>query len=262
VEVSTDGGDWTLVYEQAGTGGSGESVFTQRAVDLSAFAGESLWIRFHYLRSGYYFYQTSDGVGWYVDAVEFSALDALEEIGATTLASGEPFQFIPPAEGDYLLAAQPEHFGRLWPAGPLLEVSASPPTGYAAWAAVWEIAGGLATGALADHPSGDHSGDGVANAVAYGLGLSPLASVAHLLPDWVADGDAPAFAYTVNTAAADIGVTVELSTDMADWHPPGAPELDFGISDDLFTTDGAVEHRRVSFPADPPARVFLRVRVE
>jgi hypothetical protein len=262
VEVSTDGGNWTVVFEQAGTGGSGESAFTLRAVDLSAFAGESLWIRFHYRRSGSYYPQTSAGVGWYVDAVDFIALDALEEIGATTLASGEPFQFIPPAEGDYLLAAQPEHYARLWPAGPLLVVSASPPTGYAAWATVWEIAGGLAAGTLADHPAGDHSGDGVANAVACGLGLSPLASVAHLLPDWVADGVAPAYAYSVNTAATDIGVTVELSTDMAGWHPPGAPELDFVISDDLFTTDGPVEHRRLSFPAGPPARVFLRVRVE
>lgn len=67
VEASTDGATWITVFESHGTNG----VWAERSVDLTAYAGQSLQLRFYF--------DTHDPVlndfeGWYVDDVKVMGL--------------------------------------------------------------------------------------------------------------------------------------------------------------------------------------------
>lgn len=263
VEVSDDdGASWSTVYSQSGAGSPGETSFHERVVPLGAHSGSTVWIRFNYrFAGGSYYPWTSDGVGWYVDAVEFDGLEVIEDLDTESVTPGAAFTFVPPGEATYRFVAQPEHPGGLWPSGPAFSVTALPAeeTGYTAWAAQWEAAGGVASGALADHPAADFSGDGIANVAAYALGFDPLGSSVRSHPGW-ADCLA-VFQYTVDLAAVGVGVHPELSTDLQDWHPPGAAELGFPSVDEAVNTEGSTQARRVFFPDGPPPKVFARVRV-
>lgn len=76
VQVSTDSGaTWSsTVWTQSGTGDSGESGFSLNEVDLSAFDGQSIRIRFLFdFSGGTFFPQTDLGVGWYVDNIQIGS---------------------------------------------------------------------------------------------------------------------------------------------------------------------------------------------
>lgn len=119
VEVSTDGGTaWTSVYTQAGTGTSGESSFNTRTVSLAAFAGKEIRLRFNYTVGGGGFTQTDNGVGWYIDTVNFTNLVDLSGATTTTLPASTTVAFTPPAVGDFLLSVSPIISGRDFGFGP------------------------------------------------------------------------------------------------------------------------------------------------
>ncbi len=184
VEVSTDGGlTWTAVFEQAGTGMQ-EPSFSLRTVSLAAFSGKIIQLRFNYIfAGGSCFLEASDGYGWLIDAITFSGLDRLSTIQTETLAPGESFDFIPPAKENYLLQVGPEHFGRLWPTGPVFEVSAeAPAAGYSAWATSWELSHSLVPGTISNNPATDLRGDGLSNLLRFALGGSPETSAMALFP--------------------------------------------------------------------------------
>ena len=264
VEVSDDdGASWSTVYSQSGTGSPGETSFHERVVPLGAYAGSTVRIRFSFrFAGGSYYPSTSDGVGWFVDTVEFVALDTVEELGTEAVSPGEVFTFVAPAERTYRFEARPEHPGGFWPAGPVFHVTAvaGAESGYAAWAAQREAAAGLPAGTLAAHPAADHSGDGITNLVAYALGLDPLVSSAHQRPGWAVEPDL-SFVYTVDLDASDTTVIAELSTDLANWHAPGAAALGFVAVDESVSVTGSVQTRRITFPAGLPPSVYARVRV-
>ncbi len=129
VQVSLDEGrSWAEVYGQSGSGGAGESAFNARTVGLAAWAGRTVLFRFvyDYAGSGTYFPQTTDGVGWYLDDIEFRNLERLGTVGSPTLVTGTAFGFQPAAEGSYLLQARALVFGGYaldW--GPAFAVGAS-----------------------------------------------------------------------------------------------------------------------------------------
>ncbi len=184
VEVSADGGlTWTSVYQQAGSGAQ-ESSFFLRSASLSAFAGQRIQIRFNYLYTGGSWYSgTSTAFGWIIDAITFSDINEVSDIQSQSLAPGEQFDFIPPAEESYLLQIQPEHDGKFWPLGTVLEVSAkAPDVGYLAWASSWESLHGLAPGALSEHPTTDHMGDGLSNLLKFAFGGTPITPAQTLSP--------------------------------------------------------------------------------
>ncbi|MCC5839063.1 MAG: hypothetical protein JJT96_02980 [Opitutales bacterium] len=263
VEVSVDGGkSWVSVFSQPGTGGGGEGSFQARSASLAAFAGEVVRIRFRYAVGGGHFPQTSDGVGWYVDAVEFHGIETLTLEDEATVDPGAEYVFTPSSEGASMLVAQPRNFDRLWPAGPPLLVEAmAAPGGYAAWAQMWESSGGLAAGALAGAPTADFSKDGLPNIAAYALALNPLVSSVGEAPRWREVDGASVFEYTVDTTAEGVAVVPELSTDLADWHPVGAAPLGFASADALVSSEDGIERRRVTFTNGFPSSVYARVRI-
>jgi len=129
VQISDDEGrTWTEVYAQSGTGSSGETSYQVRSVSLGGFAGKTVGLRFVYnfRAPGSYFPQTTDGIGWYLDDIEFRNMDRLGEVGEPVVVSGTAFTFQPTIEGSYLLQARARVFGGYpleW--GPSFLVSAS-----------------------------------------------------------------------------------------------------------------------------------------
>lgn len=131
VQVSTNSGlSWTDVFAQTGTGDSGEATFQSQTASLAAFAGQEVRLRFNYDEpTGSYFFDTDDGVGWYVDEVSFTNLVDLSTAITTAVAAGTTFDFTAPAPGTFMLAVRPIVSGRNLPFGPALTVTASAVSG-------------------------------------------------------------------------------------------------------------------------------------
>jgi len=76
VQVSTNGGSsWsTNIYNQSGSGGSGEGGFSLKEIGLSSFASLNVRFRFLYdFTSGSAFTQIDPGIGWYVDDIQIGS---------------------------------------------------------------------------------------------------------------------------------------------------------------------------------------------
>ncbi|RME34294.1 MAG: hypothetical protein D6786_05315, partial [Gammaproteobacteria bacterium] len=108
VQVSEDdGASWIDLWSQNGTGSAGEAAFTLRQVDLSAYAGRRIMLRFAYdpYTSGSYFPQTDVGVGWYIDDITLT--NAEELINARTVQTpGDRYTWTPTATGSFTLRAR------------------------------------------------------------------------------------------------------------------------------------------------------------
>jgi hypothetical protein len=265
VQVSTDDAlSWADVYSQAGNGGAGEAGFTLRSASLAAYVGKEIRIRFLYTGTGSRFPQTDPGVGWYVDEVDFTGLDEIENEVTQAASAATGFTFTPPAPGSYLIAVRPVFPGRKGHYGPLIAVTAIQPpplTGYALWATGVESAHGLPAGALNDSLLGDHNKDGVSNLTAYALGLDPLAPSAHLVPRAVIQGGHLTLDYQVDTSKTDVTVTAQTSTNLVDWFPPGAEGAPSGWNDQLIATAGTIQTRRARIPLGNNETRFLRLGV-
>ena len=129
VQVSTDeGGSWTDVYTQPGSGGSGEASFNLRTVSLGSYAGRTLRLRLnYYFDSGSYYPQIDLGVGWYID--DLTLLNC-QEVLSSAIASANTnrtFLFAPTNSGPFLLEVRPLLFGD-YPAewGPSMAVTSVP----------------------------------------------------------------------------------------------------------------------------------------
>lgn len=119
VEVSTDeGAHWQAIYRQVGqqngtTSNFGESVFSTQSISLAAFADRTVLLRFRYASTvGSFYPQASKGIGWYLDDIQLSGVDAV--VGASapaeaTAASG--FDFTAPAVSQVLLQVRPGMYG-------------------------------------------------------------------------------------------------------------------------------------------------------
>jgi hypothetical protein len=109
VQVSTDsGGTWQDIYAQAGSGGSGESSFTQHSLSLASYAGKNLLLRFNYdFASGNYNYYlgAEPYIGWCLENIVVT--NAQQVVNLTTNAtSSTNFVFSPSQAGNYLLEAR------------------------------------------------------------------------------------------------------------------------------------------------------------
>ena len=130
VELSTDGGiTWQQIYQQVGSGGAGEVVFSSRTVDLSPYAERIITLRFAYrVASGTYFYQTDPGVGWYLDDIAFDMTGEVTGVVPSSVTAIPTFNFTPPAVGDYILMARPLLYGQyLLEWGPVLHLTSQYP---------------------------------------------------------------------------------------------------------------------------------------
>ncbi len=116
-EVSINGGKgWAIVYEQAGdSDGSSptESSFQNRSVDLAAYAGQTIRVRFTYSHtSGSYFNQTGPTIGWLIDDVRLNGgIMSVEEASISNHIAGSSFTFSPATNGPKILQARGMFFG-------------------------------------------------------------------------------------------------------------------------------------------------------
>ncbi|PYL00318.1 MAG: hypothetical protein DME19_05400 [Verrucomicrobia bacterium] len=125
-QVSTDNGStWQDVWSQAGTGGSGESVFTQRAVSLGSYAGQQIKIRFMYDFTGGQFFPQTDGVGFYIDNISVTGADQLSNPFVADIPTGTSFVFYPTNTGDYSSRVRAQVSNRYLDWGPIVRVTAS-----------------------------------------------------------------------------------------------------------------------------------------
>ena len=131
-QVSTNsGGAWQDLWSQAGNNGSGDSGFATVTVDLGAFAGQSVQVRFvyDYLGGGYY-PQTDSGVGFYIDDIAISNADQLLNPIISNIATGAAFAFYPTNTGAYLLQVRARINSRTLDWGPAFGVTVTiPPPG-------------------------------------------------------------------------------------------------------------------------------------
>ena len=89
VQISTnDGANWSLLWSQPGLGQPGQSTFHRQEIDLVAWAGETLRIRFRYRFSGGGYYPgTSVALGWLIDDIQFGETYLIEPV---PYSIGEP----------------------------------------------------------------------------------------------------------------------------------------------------------------------------
>lgn len=119
VEVSTDEGNhWQAIYSQAGqqsgsTSNFGESSFNSKSISLAAFADQTLLLRLRYaIQGGSYYPQSSQGIGWYIDDIKLSGVEALASTStpaATT--SNTSFSYTASSGSQVLLQVRPGMYG-------------------------------------------------------------------------------------------------------------------------------------------------------
>ncbi|HWB03663.1 MAG TPA: CAP domain-containing protein [Verrucomicrobiales bacterium] len=263
IQVSTNGGaSWTIVDTQTGSG-NGQSNFSLRSVSLASVAGRDFLLRFNFTVTGTPFNTgTGNNTGWFIDAVNFT--DIVDTAGATVTASpGQNFFFTPPATGIWLLSARPIVSGRTLEFGPVREVDAviAPPLPvYAVWATQFELSAGLLPGTISGAPTADYNKDGIANLVAYGLGLSPVSASSTSLPQAAAAGNSLRLDYLRHTDRLDVSVTPQISTDMQTWYNPGQPGAPAGFTDGVVSAAGTVQTRRATVPVSG-RNLYLRLKV-
>ncbi|MEM7144909.1 MAG: hypothetical protein AAF591_07215, partial [Verrucomicrobiota bacterium] len=110
VQLSTDGGStWPVnLYSQPGSGSGGEGAFVLREIDLSAYAGQQIRLRFNYdFAGGSLFPQTSSSVGWFIDDIQIgpSFQKALYSIGNPSATAVAYLEIINRARADALTEA-------------------------------------------------------------------------------------------------------------------------------------------------------------
>jgi hypothetical protein len=124
-QVSVTGGSsWEDLWSQPGSGGRGETAFTEQAIPLSRFAGQEILLRFLYdFTDGNYFPQTDTGVGLYIDNITVTDAEELVDEVITDIA-GASVVFNPAELGDYSLRVRARVSEKFLEWGPAKLVSA------------------------------------------------------------------------------------------------------------------------------------------
>jgi hypothetical protein len=263
VEVSPDNGtSWTALFTQAGNG-STENQFYLRSVDLSAYAGQSVSLRFSYTFAGGSFYSHDSGAtGWYIDNIEFHGLQREVLVDSEEIASGEAFGFEPVATGAFWLRAVPRHQGADWPPGPWRMVESAAKQTYAQWADDREWVLGLTPGLLMDDAAGDINADGVSNFLAFAMALPVAEPAAHLLPAVDSQNGAFHLDYRKSLHAGGVVLAPQISSNLTDWFDLGAPGAPVGFGQARVQSHADHEIWRVTLPVPSESgdAWFVRLR--
>ena len=113
VEVSTNGLQWTALYQERGRGISVSPTgsYQAKSVSLAGWVGLDLRIRFRFFVEavdGSRFYtQTQPAFGWSIDDIQYSNAVVGTESATHALAAGMPFVFKPTSSGRYEFKARP-----------------------------------------------------------------------------------------------------------------------------------------------------------
>lgn len=129
VQISTDGGaHWEAVFNQDGNNTAGETSFRTRTVDLTAFVGKTIRIRFAYrFDQGRYYSNTDIVVGWLIDDIQLANLSEIVSEQVSDV-SGSAFDFEPSAAGTYILQTRAKTGHDFLDWGPPLNVAAAIPS--------------------------------------------------------------------------------------------------------------------------------------
>jgi hypothetical protein len=114
VQVSLDEGKtWKSIFQQAGTGNSGESTFIPRTIPLKEFRGQTIQLRFVYnlQRGNPYFNQTGTDVGWHFDSIQLQNLSKIENKKIVSLGKKTEFVVKPATRGKLLFSVRATAFG-------------------------------------------------------------------------------------------------------------------------------------------------------
>ncbi len=137
VQVSVDDGtSWIDLFSQSGNSSTGtstpaptEPAFVARSLPLARFVDRTVLLRFVFTieAAGTAFVPTpGNTVGWFIDNIAVSGVQAAVPAAASRVASGGTFAFTPSAAGPFLLQARAVMFGAYpleW--GPVLAVNAT-----------------------------------------------------------------------------------------------------------------------------------------
>lgn len=143
VQVSTDEGiSWSDVFTQAGTSPTStgfppatEGAFVDRRISLAAYAGRTISLRFVYGIGfgGAFIPDATNAVGWFIDDLTVTGVQAVNAGPAARVASGNTFLFAPASAGSVGLQARGVMFNAFpmeW--GPVVALDAiegEPPPG-------------------------------------------------------------------------------------------------------------------------------------
>ncbi len=106
-----DGNSWFSVWTQAGLGQPGETSFSTQTVDISAYAGRTVKVRFAYTTSSNVFVGVDDHIGWKFDDIQWSDTQYIlsEHIGDIQYHSDPEIVFT--ETGNFALQVRPLAFG-------------------------------------------------------------------------------------------------------------------------------------------------------
>ncbi|MFC7337547.1 CAP domain-containing protein [Haloferula chungangensis] len=262
VQVSDDGGNsWSTVWSQAGSQGLGDVDFQLRSVSLSEFSGKEVRLRFlfDFLSGAIYGYPIGQPIGWYVDAIQFTDITTLSGEMISSVDADGTFEFEAESPGDFVLAARPLFPGRTGTFGPLLAVEASVQNSYAAYASAQEAAFDLPASSILNNPEGDANDDGVANVMAYAMGLSPMDPACHLVPRAEEIDGQLVIHYTTHPSRTDLSYGAEAATGLEGWVSPGEPGAPEGFSDQILSSEGNTVNRRAALSIGATSAAFMRM---
>ena len=138
IQLTANGGTtWTNLWSKTGKGDAGDLTYTQQSVSLSAFAGQSVNVRFWYgidfcTTNCAVFSQPDNSVGYHFDSVEFIDTDQLKPQSESVVPAGSPVVLTPAVTGNHEVSLQAISPRATWPWGTALPVeivpSITPPT--------------------------------------------------------------------------------------------------------------------------------------
>ena len=254
LEISTDGGNgWAELYGRNGAytyspgatynSTAWDSAWKARSVSLAAYAGQPIRLRF-ILRPGNVSFDGPDlNHGCYVDDITLTDVSRLST-GVNNTLSRTFFKLDNASAGarlvsgsSYLIRVRPEIGTRYMGYSSALTVIPALPTGFeTAWPA------------LANDPSGDTDGDGIANLVEYGFGLSPSSPTQpNALPQHVWGPSGLTLSFAVPAGRNDLLYTAECTSDFSAWAP--------------VANHGTADRPSFSVPVTSGVNCFMRLRV-
>ena len=262
VQILPEGAaEWINVWSQAGTGGTGETSFLDRSVNLDAYDGKEIQIRFAYdwsygFASGNW---TATTVGWWVDDITVANIDELTTPTTSTVTTS-PASFLAASAGSYRLSVRPNLQDPLYgptPSAGLVVNASTPTSGYYAWSYF----------ATVGAPENNFDSDGLTNLLEYAFDTNPTVAQGNVISvsgSTVTRG-APTLRMTNTPGDVDFRVlfgrrtdatglvyTVQFSGDMTTWVNSSAVPT-------ILATDGAVQAVTVPYPffvAGKKARFF------
>jgi hypothetical protein len=136
LEVSTDGVVWNRLWSQNGAGQAGEETqFSAKTADLSAYAGQTIRVRFVFDVDGSAIIADHTGpffnrLGWFLDDVTFVDVNTILNQTESAVLAQPRFAFRPTAMGTYTVEFQAINGARTFAYGPAqaITVEAQPPS--------------------------------------------------------------------------------------------------------------------------------------